>query len=187
MIHLVDSAVFPEELFQVFIVNESPPIGNPQFGFAYNATRPDRSFYLIYAHGLKEYLEAGKDFDIHCMLELETLTREYQKGIIHRFTEEEFLLGASVHEVRHRMQFCSGVQLFDPSHTFQISRCQFWTNVQAKAYENDPNGSYEFDAKFFEHYAAHEFKQDRLKLNREDLRNLINMTVEQFLEREKNR
>lgn len=183
MISMIDSAVFPDQAFKIWLVDEPPPVGKPQFSFAYNVKDPGESFYLVYA-GLMRYFEAGRASSIHAMLEPEALIRAQGKDVL-QFTNDEIFLGAALHEVRHRMQYCLNIPMFNERHTSQVLRCRFWGEVQAKHYRNIPGGDQEFDAKFFECYGAHELRQGRLKLNPKDLGNLMRMTVEEFLEKEK--
>ena len=183
MIRLVDTAAFPGQPLKVVVVDTLPGSGEPQFGLGYIPEHPDQSFYFIFKKGLEQYFAAGKDFSIHTMLEMEALARAFESKAVYQ-TEEEILLAASIHEVRHRVQFTCKVPLFDGKITSQVLRCQYWTEVQARHYQSDSKGAYEFDAKFFEQYGAQELRQKRLLLNAEDLGKLLHMTAEQFLERE---
>ncbi len=181
-ISMADTGVFPQQPCKILVVNEPPSAGKPQFAFAYDTVNQDNSFYVVYS-GLLGYFEAGKPFATHAMLEPDALFRAQQKGVL-AFTNPEIFLGAAIHEVRHRVQCCLKVPLFNQTHTDQVLRCRFWGQVQGKHYKSVPDGDREFDAKFFECYAAHEYRQGRLKINEQDLGNLLRMTVEQFLERE---
>ncbi len=183
MISMIDAAVFRQQALEVLIANGPPPLGRSQFGFSYDSANPTKSYYLIYSVGLLNYFEAGKPFAYHVMLEPDALARGWQKGLL-AFTKQEMFLGAALHEVRHRVQFCLNVPLFNRSHTDKVLRCRYWGEIQDKHYKNITDGNLEFDAKFFECYGAHEFRQGRLKINKDDLGNLLCMTSEQFLEKE---
>lgn len=191
-ISYVDKAVFPQNTLNIRVVPKELGFHQPQFAFALDTVNPENSFYVIYERGLKEYFDIAKDINAQEMhvAKLHHIPQKLRPDDlclmrIMSYDERKTLLGAAVHEVRHRAQYQLNVELIGPDHTARVERCRIWGEIQARHYQTDPNGAREFDAKFFEDYFAWEYMQRRLQGHPKELRSLLLMTPEQFLEREK--
>lgn len=197
-IHFADLAVFSENPLPVTIVPKEmghDPRDNPsQFAFCrYTSGQANRDdFYVIFEKGLREYFEVMRNniayaisLDARFGVRARLAPNDFGLVEFEPYNEARAILGAAVHEVRHRVQFHLGVALFNKSHTDQVNRCRLWGQVQAKHYGNGPHAAREFDAKLFECYVSYELIRGRLQFTLDYFRDLLLMTPERFLEIEK--
>ena len=184
LISMADQAVFPRDPLRVLASARRPPSPNLQLFLWHDEKDPGKSFYHIHVAGLQEYLEKMQVLCPHTMLEPQALDRARAKGIL-QMTFDEIMLGMVIHEVRHRTQLFLQAPLLTKNHTDQVLRCKLWGQMQTLLQQNDPMYAFEFDARFFQYYAAHELRQGRLPLTPDSLKALLCMTPEEFLAKEK--
>ena len=182
ILEFIDSSAFPEKPLPVVLAQT---YGQVQFGLAHRPHDPARDFYQIHTLGLEDYFEAGKkEHCFHVMLDADDRRWVHENRTLLPYTDEEILKSSAIHEVRHRLQYHLGIPLFTPSEISKVERCVLWSNAQANHYRNVPNGDRELDAKFFESYGAYEIRRGRL-ICAEDVKRLLFMTPQEFIDREK--
>ncbi len=175
MIHRVDSFVFGEDMRQVVVVDGPPPPGKSYLTFARVDDEPSLDHYRIFLEGLDEYCAEGLARSRHIIMH----PSDQSYGILWSvpYTMTELYLGMAVHEVRHRFQIHCRAPLVTAQDLRKIPRFQDWARI------NSDKEPIEFDALFFEAYAAYELRCKRFNTD-VAVRDIIRMNAEELFKRE---